>query len=97
MSFKKGLDRNQVLLFPDRIDDYVLPESPVRVIDAFVENLDLEALNFRNSESKVMSRPAYDPKDLLKVLIYGYFYGVRSSRRMDGKISSGILDSQRVD
>lgn len=83
MSFKKGLDRNQVLLFPDRIDDYVLPESPVRVIDAFVENLDLEALNFRNSESKVMGRPAYDPKDLLKVLIYGYFYGVRSSRRME--------------
>lgn len=83
MAFKSGIDRNQVLLFPESLDEYVSEDSPVRLIDAFVERLNLAALNFRGVESKEMGRPPYDPRDLLKVLTYGYFYGARSSRRME--------------
>ena len=83
MAFKKGIDRDQVLLFPESLDEYVSEDSPVRLIDAFVERLNLAALNFQRVESREMGRPSYDPRDLLKVLIYGYFYGARSSRRME--------------
>ena len=83
MAFKKGIERDQVLLFPESLDEYVSEDSPVRLIDAFVERLNLAALNFRRVESREMGRPSYDPRDLLKVLIYGYFYGARSSRRME--------------
>lgn len=83
MAFKKGIDRDQVLLFPESLDEYVSEDSPVRLIDAFVERLNLAAMNFQGVESKEMGRPSYDPKDLLKVLIYGYFYGARSSRKME--------------
>ena len=83
MAFKKGRDRGQLLLFPESIDEYVSNDSPVRFIDAFVEKLDLGKLGFQGIISNVMGRPAYDPRDLLKVLIYGYFYGARSSRRME--------------
>ena len=83
MAFKKGIDRDQVLLFPESLDEYVSEDSPVRLIDAFVERLNLAALNLQGIESKEMGRPSYNPKDLLKVLIYGYFYGARSSRRME--------------
>lgn len=83
MAFKKGIDRSQVLLFPESLDEYVSEDSPVRLIDAFVENLDMVSLKFQRMEPEEMGRPSYDPKDLLKVLIYGYFYGARSSRRME--------------
>lgn len=83
MAFKKGIDRSQVLLFPESLDEYVSEDSPVRLIDAFVENLDMVSLKFQRVEPEEMGRPSYDPKDLLKVLIYGYFYGARSSRRME--------------
>lgn len=58
-------------------------DSPVRLIDAFVERLNLAAMKFQRVEPKETGRPSYDPRDLLKVLIYGYFYGARSSRRME--------------
>lgn len=83
MAFKKGIDRDQVLLFPESLDEYVSEDSPARLIDAFVERLDLAAMNFHGVESREMGRPSYNPQDLLKVLIYGYFYGARSSRRME--------------
>lgn len=72
-----------MLLFPESLDDYVTEDSPVRLIDAFVENLDMKALGFHRVSPEDTGRPSYDPKDLLKVLIYGYFYGARSSRRME--------------
>lgn len=83
MAFKKGLDRNQALLFPESLDDYVMEDSPVRLIDAFVDSLDIESLGFSRTSYEVKGRPPYDPRDLLKVLVYGYFYGARSSRRME--------------
>lgn len=83
MAFKRGTDRNQAVLFPESLDEYVAADSPVRLIDAFADRLDMSALGFQRVEPDDMGRPAYDPRVLLKVLIYGYFYGARSSRRME--------------
>ena len=75
MAFKKGIERGQVLLFPESLDEYVAEDSPVRLIDAFVESLDLEALEFKRVSPKDMGRSPYDPKDLLKILITDTFTG----------------------
>lgn len=83
MAYKRGIDRKQTVLFPESLDEYVTADSPVRLIDAFADNLDMIALGFHRVEPGDMGRPAYDPRVLLKVLIYGYFYGARSSRRME--------------
>lgn len=83
MAFKRGTDRKQTVLFPESLDEYVAADSPVRLIDAFADSLDMIALGFHRVEPDDMGRPAYDPRVLLKVLIYGYFYGARSSRRME--------------
>ena len=69
MAFKKGIDRDQVLLFPESLDDYVLEDSPVRLIDAFIESLDIEALGFTRVSYEAKGRPPYDPKDLLKATL----------------------------
>lgn len=83
MAFKRGTDRKQTVIFPESLDEYVAADSPVRLIDAFADRLDMSALGFQRVEPDDMGRPAYDPRVLLKVLIYGYFYGARSSRRME--------------
>lgn len=82
MGYIEKTRRNEALLFPEYLDDYVEKDCPVRLFDAFVESLDLKALGFGKSAPETMGRPSYDPKDLPKVLLYGYFYGVCSSRRL---------------
>src|ERR1035437_1165380 len=79
MSHITGPDRSQTLLLPESVDEYVGPENPVRFIDAFVDGLDLTAAGFARVTSKVTGRPGYAPKDLLKLYIYVYLNGVRSS------------------
>ena len=74
--------RNEGLLFPEHLDDYVESNCPVHLFDAFVDSLNLEHLGFAKAVPEMMGRLSYDPQDLLKVLLYGYFYGVRSSRRL---------------
>ena len=83
MDFIKGENREQTILFPDSIDSYIDENSTVRVIDAFVNNLDLSALNFSRYEPNETGRPAYSPKDILKLYIYGYMNRIRSSRRLE--------------
>jgi transposase len=78
-----GEDRTQVVLFPDALDDYVGAESAVRVIDAFVDTLALEALGFPAAQPTAPGAPAYDPRALLKLYVYGYLTRVRSSRRLE--------------
>jgi transposase len=68
--------------FPPSIDEYVDESSPVRVLDAFVDGLDLEALSFTRSAPASTGRPGYDPRDLLKLYVYGYANQIRSSRRL---------------
>lgn len=82
MGYIEKAKRNEALLFPEYLDDYVESDCPVRLFDAFVDSLDLEQIGFDNATPETMGRPSYDPRDLLKVLLYGYFYGVRSSRRL---------------
>lgn len=81
MGYIKGADRNQITLMPECVEDYVVADNPVRVIDAFVDGLDIAALGF-NSEPAVEGRPGYDPRDMLKLYIYGYNNKIRSSRRL---------------
>lgn len=83
MGFKKGVSREQIGMFPESLDEYVRADNAVRFIDAFVEQLDLEKLGFARSKPEIEGRPAYDPKDLLRVFIYGYMYGISSSRKLE--------------
>jgi len=82
MAYKKGEDRRQRTLFPDCIDDYVEQDSPVRLMDAFVDCLDMEKLGFQRFVPADTGAPGYDPRDLLKLYTYGYYYEVRSSRKL---------------
>ena len=72
-----GIDRSQVLLLPEAVDDYVGRDNPVRFIDAFVDGLDLAVAGFERATPKATGRPGYDPADLLKLYIYGYLNRVR--------------------
>jgi transposase len=80
-----GDDRSQLLLLPERLDDYVGPDNAVRFVEAFVDGLDLQALGFGRVAPKATGRPGYDPADLLKLYIYGYLNRVRSSRRLEAE------------
>lgn len=82
MAYKKGSDRRQRVLFPDCIDEYVEADAPVRLFDAFVDSLKMDELGFIRSTPADTGTPGYDPRDLLKLYIYGYFYQVRSSRKL---------------
>src|SRR6188508_1201448 len=81
--FIEGENRNQVMLLPDCLDDYIGQDNPVRVVDAFVEELDLRELAFESAEPAVTGRPSYHPGTLLKIYIYGYLNRVQSSRRLE--------------
>jgi len=78
-----GFSRNQGMLLPYTLEEYVDEENPVRFIDAFVDSLDLKRLGFRHSEPMEVGRPPYDPADLLKLYIYGYLNQVRTSRKLE--------------
>ncbi len=77
--FIEGVDRSQVSLFPDRLEDWTDEDNPVRVIDAFVDALDLKDLAFQRASSAATGRPGYHPAVLLKLYIYGYLNRIQSS------------------
>jgi len=81
--FIEGADRAQSTLFPECLDDWIGDDNPVRVIDAFVDGLDLGQLGFDGIDPAVTGRPAYHPSVLLKLYIYGYLNSVQSSRRLE--------------
>src|SRR3954470_8565672 len=81
--FVVGDDRSQSTLFPERLDDYLGEDNPVRAIDVFVDELDLLELGFGGVEPEATGRPAYHPATLLKIYIYGYLNRVLSSRRLE--------------
>lgn len=82
MKYITGESRNQTTLLPDCIEDYVSEDNPVRVIDAFIDQLDMEELGFKRAKPNDTGRPPCDPRDLLKLYIYGYFNKIRSSRNL---------------
>ncbi|MBC7992456.1 MAG: IS1182 family transposase [Rhizobacter sp.] len=90
MNYVAGASREQSLLFPEVIDDYITPENPVRFIDAFVEELALQELGFRHATLPETGRPPYDPGDLLRLYVYGYLNRVRSSRRLEAEAQRNL-------
>lgn len=90
MSYQRGPDRFQVQLLPVALDDYVCADAPVRFIDAYVESLDLKALNVTHAEPKFTGRPSYHPADMLKLYIYGYLNRIRSSRRLEAEAQRNL-------
>jgi len=90
-TFKSGESREQGLLFPLRIEDYVGPDNPVRAIDSFVGVLDLAKLGFRHARRGAgAGQPPYDPSDLLKLYLYGYVNRIRSSRRLEQEAGRNV-------
>ena len=89
MGYIQGSDRRQVIMFPDCLDDYVNLNNEVRIIDAFVDSLDMGMLGFKAEPAKE-GRPGYDPRDMLKLYIYGYLNQTRSSRRLQKEASRNI-------
>lgn len=83
MGYIEGQDRNQIILFPESIDEYISDQSVVRVIDEYIDHLDVENLGFKRAVSPILGRPPYAPKDMLKLYIYGYLNRIRSSRRLE--------------
>ncbi|MDR6954342.1 transposase [Ancylobacter sp. 3268] len=83
MGYIVGEDRERASLLPSRVEDYVASDAAVRVIDAFVAGLALAALGFVRASPASTGRPGYDPRDLLKLYVWGYFNEVRSSRRLE--------------
>ena len=88
--FVEGEDRSQSTLFPERLEDYVGEDNPVRVVDVFVDELDLGSLGFRRVEPLATGRPSYHPSILLKLYIYGYLNRVQSSRRLEREAKRNV-------
>jgi transposase len=88
--FVQGDDRNQSFLLPEALDDYVTDTNPVRVIDVFVNELDLDALGFGGVQPASTGRPSYHPEVMLKIYIYGYLNRIQSSRRLEREAQRNI-------
>ena len=88
--FVEGADRGQSTLFPECLDDWIDENNPVRVIDAFVDALDLAELGFEGVEPADTGRPAYHPAALLKLYVYGYLNRVQSSRRLERETGRNV-------
>jgi transposase len=88
--FVVGDDRSQSTLFPERLDDYLGEDNPVRAVDVFVDELDLAGLGFGGVEPEATGRPAYHPATLLKIYVYGYLNRVQSSRRLERECQRNI-------
>src|SRR5260221_2492031 len=90
MAHVSGQSRYQVTLFPEVLDEVVGGNDPVRVIDAFVDTLDLRELGFSKVAAEEMGRPPYAPGDLLKLYIYGYLHRIRASRRLEAETHRNV-------
>src|SRR5271154_3169513 len=88
--FVVGDDRSQSRVFPERLDDYLGEDNPVRAIDVFVDELDLAGLGFEGGEPEATGRPAYHPATLLKIYIYGYLNRIQSSRRLERETQRNV-------
>lgn len=88
--FIQGESRTQGTLLPECLDDYISEENPVRVVEAFVENLDLAALGFARVVPAATGRPSYHPAILLKLYIYGYLNRIQSSRRLEREAQRNV-------
>src|SRR5271157_4239191 len=88
--FVEGEDRTQGVLLPEFLDDYVAEDNPVRVIDVFVDELDLRSLGFEGVVPEATGRPAYHPATMLKIYVYGYINQIQSSRRLERETARNV-------
>jgi transposase len=88
--YVEGVDRGQATLFPDRLDDFVDADNPVRAVDAFVDALDLRELGFARAAPASTGRPGYHPAVLLKLYVYGYLNRIASSRRLEREAARNV-------
>jgi transposase len=88
--FVEGIDRGQTTLFPECLEDWISEDNPVRVVDVFVEELDLAGLEFGGVAPEATGRPSYHPSTLLKLYIYGYLNRVQSSRRLEHEAGRNV-------
>src|SRR6202163_4845612 len=88
--YVEGQDRSQTTLFPESLDEYIAEDNPVRVVDVFVDELDLKGLGFEGAEPEATGRPAYHPATLLKIYIYGYLNRIQSSRRLERETQRNV-------
>jgi transposase len=87
--FIVGEARTQATLFPERLDDYIAEDNPVKVIDVFIEGINLSGLGFKTTPAAT-GRPAYHPATLLKLYVYGYLNRVQSSRRLEREAGRNV-------
>ena len=87
--FVQGEDRNQSTLLPELLDDYLAEDNPVRVIDAFIDALNLSELGFR-VEPAMTGRPSYHPSTMLKIYVYGYLNKIQSTRRLERETGRNV-------
>ncbi len=88
--FVEGDDRKQVALLPECVDDYIGQDNPVRIVDVFVDELDLTTLGFNGTTPAITGRPSYHPGVMLKIYIYGYLNRVPSSRRLERECQRNV-------
>ncbi len=88
--FIEGLDRGQSTLFPECLENWIGEDNPVRVVDVFVDELDLGGLGFGRVDPQATGRPSYHPAVLLKLYIYGYLNRVQSSRRLEREAGRNV-------
>jgi transposase len=88
--YVEGENRSQSTLFPESLEDYVAEDNPVRVVDVFVDELDLKELGFEGTEPEATGRPAYHPATMLKIYIYGYLNRLQSSRRLERETQRNV-------
>jgi transposase len=89
-SYIIGADRQQKILFPESVEEYIEAENPVRLFDGFVEALDMSGCGFNRALPAREGRPGYDPRDMLKLYIYGYFNKIRSSRKLEKEAGRNV-------
>ena len=90
MAYIQGVGRTQGMLFPATLEDLIPADHVCRVIDAFVHRLEMDSLGFIRAQAADTGRPGYDPRDLLKLYLYGYLHQIRSSRRLEGECQRNV-------
>jgi transposase len=89
--YKEGIERQQAYLLPPSIEEYVIADNPVRAIDTYVDSLDLGSMGFKNAGGELSAgQPAFDPKTLMKLYLYGYLHRVRSSRQLEAECGRNL-------
>jgi transposase len=90
MNYVQGATRGQITLMPECVDDYIAADNAVRVIDVYIDRLDMNVLGFTKVELCKTGRPPYAPQDLLKLYVYGYMNRIRSSRRLEAETKRNV-------